>query len=142
MNSAYNEALNMLAKRDFSSHALRVALIAKRFPLVEVDECLTRLMGGGLVNDLRLARDLTGKLQAELRGDRDIAQKLDAAGLGGVEVGQFGASELERGRSLIRQKLPNEVSLAKMGRYLSNRGYSEETVEMICGERAEVYSGE
>jgi regulatory protein len=80
--SAYEYALNLLTARAYSARNLRRKLVQRKFDTAEVDGTIERLLGNGLLDDLRYAQQFSrGRLLGPGASKRRIQQQLYQRGI-------------------------------------------------------------
>ena len=137
VEAALEAALRALRHRDLSETELDRRLEAKGFSAGERESALETLRRTGLVDDRRFAESRAATLAARGSGDALIRHELGRAGLASELVAEALdtlASEEERARVVVARRGAG----ARTARYLSTKGFSEETVAaFVATDRAE-----
>ena len=127
---AFETALTALRYRDLSARDLDRRLATRGYAKPDRDEALATLSRTGLLDDRRFAENRAASLAARGAGDRLIRDALDRAGVDPdlVEEAVHALEpEAERARALVERRGPGP----KTARYLSGKGYSEDTVREV-----------
>jgi regulatory protein len=122
-----------LRVRDLSSTRLNERLARRRIPAETRAETLALLEGAGIVDDARYARNRALALAGRGAGDAAIRYDLSSKGLEAELVEQaLEGLEPERDRAdrIVSARGRSEAT----ARFLSRRGFAEESVEAAAGE--------
>jgi regulatory protein len=143
--AAYEKALRLLDRRARSSTEIRRRLEQVGFAQEAIEQTLQRLIGCGLVDDVRFARQLASTLgEGRGYGPRRIIFELGRRGISGERAeealaGAYGEEGLlGRARRLLVKKFGADVFatrdrrlLARAQRFLLARGYNFEQVKEL-----------
>ncbi len=141
MNSIWNSALNILARREHSRHEL-TAKLRKRFPDVEdqIEPVLDRLQDSGLQNDRRYAEMWLRSQVSRGRGPVRIRGEARQKGVESLVAELLSEQDIdwfELALDLALRKFPSGVtfeSKAKAYRFLSYRGFESDSVQYAISE--------
>ena len=140
-DSARNQMMDILARRDHSEKELREKLNGK-FPSDEVESAIEFAKSKGWIpeseeDQMRLSQKIADDLKRKGKGHEYINQYLEQKGLAPVPFDP--AEELEKARQLVENKFSDMKQMdqkqkAKAGRFLSARGFDLETVRKVIYE--------
>ena len=147
-DDAYLAAVRMLARRELSELQLRQRLRRKAFSADAIDEAITRLTAGRLLDDARvagaIARTETG---IRKRGPLRVRQKLAAAGITGsaadaaleevtsqIDMDALLEAALAR-RLRAGDTLDDERVMARLYRQLTSQGFEQDRVLRLLRSR-------
>jgi regulatory protein len=128
--TALDRALEALRHRDRSEAELARRLAEQGFDEDERRDALATLRRTGLLDDRRYAESRAASLAGRGAGDALIRHDLDTAGISGEDAESALACltpEPERARGIVERRGPG----AKTGRYLSAKGFAEDTVRSV-----------
>lgn len=128
-----------MAARDYSEAELRTKLVRQGHPEPAIDAAIGQLRRRGYLSDEKLGRHLLSRyLAAGQYGRLGIGQRLEKRGLAPETVTlllaeQDDAGEYERAAAMARARFPRKtaVDAAKVGRFLSARGFAEDVVLLV-----------
>ncbi|MGI9338751.1 MAG: regulatory protein RecX [Gammaproteobacteria bacterium] len=140
--AALRRAVKMLKKREYCAAQLCAKLQSHHSPDV-ASAAVAKLQKDGLLSDLRFARmvvrgkDKDGGQWAAAR----IAEALSGYGIGeadaAVAMTELAEDEQTRAKKALGKKYPEPAkdakTLASMARFLSARGFDEETIKAATG---------
>ena len=127
VEAALEAALRALRHRDLSEADLERRLAGKGFDASECESAIATLRRTGIVDDRRFAESRAATLAARGSGDALIRYDLARAGIASElveEALETLAPEEERARVVVARRGAG----ARTARYLSTKGFSEETV--------------
>jgi SOS response regulatory protein OraA/RecX len=135
MNKALLSALKMLKRQDLTIQEVTTRLECDFEPSI-VKETVQFLTTNRLLDDLRYARNAIERNEGKRAiGDRALRDKLETRGVPTdviqelmLEVDQ---DELSRALVLIEAKFSGAGSPGRVARFLSSRGFSDDTIESI-----------
>ena len=127
VEAALEAALVALRHRDLSEADLGRRLEAKGFDESERDSVLETLRRTGLVDDRRFAESRAATLAARGSGDALIRYELGRAGIAS-ELVEEALDTLDPEEERARVVVARRGAGARTVRYLSTKGFSEETV--------------
>ncbi len=137
--SARDKLMDFLARRDHSELELRQKL-GRDYPTDEIDIAIEFARNRGwLLAPEELAEKATEQLNRKNKGTRYIQKFLQTRGL--PFLPKDSGQELEKARNLVQSKLRHEAPYSyeeqkKIGRYLVNRGFDEETIRKVMYEKS------
>jgi SOS response regulatory protein OraA/RecX len=148
-DSAYAEALAMLAQRDLSEQQVRHRLARRRHPPEAIDAAVGRLVEQGAINDLRTAEAIAHReLSVKRRGARRVRVELAKAGISPVlarRVTQDAARSVDPEAQIeaslakrLRHRgfIANEAEFKRLFRYLIGQGFEPDQVLRALRSRA------
>ncbi len=141
--SAVDAALRALARRDHTRQEMATRLAGQGFAQAEIEEALARLDDWGYLDDRAVAtRAVEECLAGRARGRRLLGAELRARGVPEAAIQEALAayapeSEENLARAVLLRKgmrlpLP-EGDRARAWRILARLGFSEATLERLCG---------
>ena len=138
MSSIWNTSLDMLARRDYSRAELKVKLEA-RFPKqeTEIDDVLQRLAAQHLQSDERYAEVWIHSQLSKGRGPERIVAEARQKGIEVMVAEQLSLANIdwfEKALAVGRRKFNlrlQEADQAKVYRFLSYRGFPQETIRLV-----------
>lgn len=131
-HEALARASRSLAHRDLSERELSKRLEG-HVDAATRKETVDRLVGAGAVDDARLARGRAELLAGRGAGDLLIRHDLDARGIG-IEDVQAALEALEPEPVRARRIVEARGRGLRTARYLTRKGFSEESIESVCEE--------
>jgi regulatory protein len=137
--SALDLAVRALAGRGLSEAEVRARLRRASVPATVEDETIGTLVRLGYVDDLRLAHERATSLADRGYGDAIIEERLVRAGVPRATAREALTpleSEMRRARRLARAG-PRR-SAPQLARFLSRRGFGEETIETVLDGAADL----
>jgi len=101
--TAYQAALALLARRDHFRRELENKLRAKKYPVDEIEEAVSRCEATGLVDDLRVGERFV-EIRAEGRGwgPRRLAGELKLRGVASADAARLASLEPRLAREAMR----------------------------------------
>jgi regulatory protein len=134
-------AVALLGRRDFASTELREKLKAQGFVLEHIEQVVSELVGGGLVNDARYAENYVAYHAERGQGPERIAAALKALDLPETLIQDAlaaGPDWRQRAREVRIRRFglaepENEAQKAKQGRFLQYRGFSSDHIRAALG---------
>lgn len=123
-------AARALARRDVSVSALKKRLDAGGVERDEIDRVVEALVRAGLVDDVRLARELSSSLADRGLGDEAILARLEAEGIGPEERAYaLTMLEPEERRAVGVAERESARGPRRLAALLARRGFGEDAVE-------------
>ena len=123
-------AARALARRDVSVSALKKRLEAGGVERDEIDRVIEALVRAGLVDDVRLAQELSSSLADRGLGDEAILARLEAEGIGSDERAYALAMlEPEERRAVGVAERESARGPRRLAALLTRRGFGEDAVE-------------
>lgn len=140
-SNAYEQALRFLGPRFLSRQELAAKLSRKGYSKSVIEEVLQKLTELDYINDERLAGQVLRLYVSEEKyGAAWIRRKMGQRGLD-TPPSLKEYDELAAGRQVLLKKFPypeeNRPDFGKVARYLTNRGFSPQTVRTLWQELSE-----
>jgi SOS response regulatory protein OraA/RecX len=132
-HEALSRAARSLAHRDLSERELSDRLARANVAAEVRKEAVDRLVRAGAVDDARLANGRAELLARRGAGDLLVRHDLEARGIAAEHIDAALASlepEPARAQRLVATRGPG----LRTARYLSRKGFTEETIESVCEE--------
>ena len=137
---AHDAALRALRHRDLSVRALDERLAARGYGDAEREATIASLLRTGLLDDRRFAESRAQVLAARGSGDALIRHDLSRAGIEPATTEDALATlgpEGDRARAILGRRGPGP----KTARYLTGKGFSNETVASVVASAADCELG-
>jgi len=146
-SQTWTDALRLLMRRDYTAAELRNRLLDKGHTDENADECISRLLADGTLDDrrvallhVRTARDIKGR--GRLRIERELIQRGIASSLAHELVASLPAEDeqAQLARILARKRLPARLSLPERRRlfqHLLRRGFPAEAISKALRSRGQ-----
>jgi regulatory protein len=135
--TAYQRAVQLLARREHSADELRQKLAQQSHQSSDIDQAIDKLMSSGLQSDHRFAenyiRSRCNRGYGELRIKQELKQKglsadLIEEGLNVIEVDWFTLASAARCKRFGEQIPVDLKERAKQQRFLQYRGFTHEQI--------------
>ena len=135
LHSALLSALRILKRQDLTILEVRARLDCN-FDLSTVEETVKFLTNHRLLDDLRYARNAIERNDGKRAiGDQALRDKLESRGVPSEVIdalmSEVDQDELSRALVLVDAKFSGTGSPGRVARFLSSRGFSDETIESI-----------
>jgi SOS response regulatory protein OraA/RecX len=127
------KAARSLRRRDLSEGQLDERLARSKVAPAARVETVTRLVRAGAVDDERLARNRADVLAERGAGDALVRHDLVGRGISEEDVEAALAAlepELRRAERIVSKR----GSSPKTASYLARKGFSEDSIESVCGQ--------
>jgi regulatory protein len=146
MLSAYNRALDALARRSRSTRDLERWLKDRDYPVEEIEEAIERLTSAGLLNDERFARSFTrSRLVDRGMSKRRVSMELSRHGVArelvdtiiAEVVADEGIDEDSTVEAVARKKwrslakLERQVGQRRLLGFLARKGFDSDAVRRV-----------
>ena len=135
VHAALVSAVQMLKRQDLTILEITARLECKFEPST-VETTVQFLTTNRLLDDLRYARNAVERNEGKRAvGDQALRDKLESKGVPPEVVNELMAGEdqdeLRRAMVLVESKFNGAKSLSRVARFLSSRGFSDDTIESI-----------
>ena len=146
--TAYNYALNLLAARAYSTHALHRKLIQKQYSAADADDAIRRLVDSGLLDDVKYAEQYArSKIVSSGTSKRRIQQDLYRKGIRG-EVASEAIAQVIADEEIDTRAIVEAVAKKKLAQlgdleplvlrrrlfaFLARRGYDLDEIKRVVG---------
>jgi regulatory protein len=131
---AVESALGLLRARDLSASELDRRLAARGYGSSERDDARERLIRTGILDDARFARARARALASRGSGDALIRYELQRAGVELAVVDDV-LGELDPEDERAQAVVARRGAGPKTARYLVSKGFSDDVVAAVAGER-------
>jgi SOS response regulatory protein OraA/RecX len=135
MQAALLSALKMLKRQDLTIQEVKTRLECNFDPSL-VEQTILFLTNNRLLDDLRYARNAVERNEGKRAiGDQALRDKLESRGVPPEVIqelmSEVNQDELDRALILVEAKFSGSGSPGRVARFLSSRGFSDDTIESI-----------